>query len=90
MVKKLSQLYMEARRALSQTEDKQTASLLARNLLCHVTGKTPEKLLSDLELYASQAVCDDMEAVLSRTLAGEAACLRAGTVGFLRNDLTGQ
>ena len=62
---------MEARRALSQTEDKQTASLLARNLLCHVTGKTPEKLLSDLELYASQAVCDDMEAVLSRTLAGE-------------------
>ncbi len=71
MVKKLSQLYLEARRALSQIEDKQTASLLARNLLCHVTGKSPEKLVSDLEMYASQAVCNDMEAALARTLAGE-------------------
>ncbi len=71
MVKKLSQLYLEARRAFSQQEDKQTASLLARNLLCHVTGKTQEKLLSDLELYASQAVCEQMENVVARTLAGE-------------------
>jgi len=71
LVKKLSQLYMEARRAFSGQEDKQTASLLARNLLCHVTGKSQEKLLSDLELYASQAVCDEMEEVVARTLAGE-------------------
>lgn len=71
MVKKLSQLYIEARKAFAQHEDKQTASLLARNLLCHVTGKTQEQLLSDLELYASQAVCNDMEAAVARALAGE-------------------
>lgn len=71
MVKKLSELYLEARRAFSQTEDRQTASLLARNLLCHVTGKSQETLLADLELYGSQAVCAEMEEAVSRVLAGE-------------------
>ncbi len=71
MVKKLSELYLEARRAFSQIEDKQTASLLARNLLCHVTGKTQEKLLADLELYGSQTVCEEMDKAVSRVLAGE-------------------
>ena len=71
MVKKLSELYLEARRALSQQEDKQTASLLARNLLCHATGKTQEQLLADLELYGSQAVCEEMDRSLQRVLTGE-------------------
>ena len=71
MVKKLSQLYLDARRAISQQEDKQTASVLARNLLCHVTGKTPEVLLADLELYGSQTVCDEMDKAVGRVLAGE-------------------
>ncbi len=71
MVKKLSQLYLEARRAFSQQEDKQAASLLARNLLCHVTGKSQEKLLAELEMYASQAVCAEMEDAVARTLNGE-------------------
>ena len=56
---------------MSQQEDKQTASLLARNLLCHVTGKSQEQLLADLELYGSQDVCDAMEKALQRTLDGE-------------------
>lgn len=71
MVKKLSQLYIDARRAFSEKEDKQTASILARNLLCHVTGKTQEALLADLELYGSQAVCDEMECAVARVLSDE-------------------
>ena len=71
MVKKLSQLYLEARRAFSEQEDKQTASLLARNLLCHVTGKSQEALVRDLETYGSQAVCEQMEEYVSRVLKGE-------------------
>lgn len=71
MVKKLSQLYLDARRAFCEREDKQTASLLARNLLCHVTGKSQEALLADLELYGSQAVCGEMDAAVARILAGE-------------------
>ena len=71
MVKKLSQLYLEARRAFSQQEDKQTASLLARNLLSHVTGKSQEALVTDLETYGSQAVCEEMERCVARVLSGE-------------------
>ena len=71
MVKKLSQLYLEARKALMATEDVQSASLIARNLLCFVTGKTQEQILSDREMYVSDAVCLAMEDVLKRTLTGE-------------------
>lgn len=71
MVKKLSQLYLEARRAFSATEDKHTASLLARNLLCHIAGKSQEKLLADLEMYASQDICEAMQATVDRVVAGE-------------------
>ena len=71
MVKKLSQLYLDARRLFSQTEDNQTASLLARNLLCHVTGKTQEALLADLDLYASDGVINAMEAAVQRVADGE-------------------
>lgn len=71
MVKKLSQLYLDARRVISETEDKQSASLLARNLLCHVTGKTQEQLIADMEMYASQAVTEAMEEAVARVVAGE-------------------
>ena len=71
MVKKLSQLYLDARRLFAQTEDNQTASLLARNLLCHVTGKTQEALLADLDLYASDGVINAMEAAVQRVADGE-------------------
>ena len=71
MVKKLSQLYMDARRALLTTEDPDSASLLARNLLCHVTGKTQEAIIADREMYASEEACKAMDAAVSRVLSGE-------------------
>ncbi len=71
MVKKISDLYLEARRAFLETEDAQTASLLARNLLCHYTGKTQEEILAGRELYASQDTCLAMEKAVARLLAGE-------------------
>ena len=71
MVKQYSQLYLEARRALLTTEDQQTASLYARNLLCHVSGKTQEQILAARDLYASEAVCDGVEKAVKRLLDGE-------------------
>ena len=71
MVKKLSELYLDARKAFSQFEDKNTASLLARNLLCHATGKTQQQLIADMEHYGSQAVCEQMEGSVNRILSGE-------------------
>ena len=71
MVKQYSQLYLEARRALLATEDQQSASLLARNLLCHVSGKTQEQVIADRDLYANEEVCQAMEQAVARVMSGE-------------------
>lgn len=52
-------------------EDQQTSSLLARNLLCHITGKSQEAVIADREMYASEAQCAEMDAAVTRILAGE-------------------
>lgn len=52
-------------------EDAQTAGLLARNLLCHVTGKTNEQILADREMYAGEDTCNAMSQAVTRVLAGE-------------------
>ena len=66
MVKKLSDLYLEARRAIMTQEDVQTAGLLARELLCHVTGKTKEQLLTDSQMYASEQTCFALSEAVNR------------------------
>ena len=39
MVKQYGQLYLDTRHALLETEDAQTAGMMARQLLCHFSGK---------------------------------------------------
>ena len=71
MVKKLSELFLEARRVIAQSQDLQTAGSLARDLICHVTGKTREQFLLDKEMYASDAVMAKMGEAVQRCAAGE-------------------
>ena len=71
MVKTISDLYQQTRRAFITQEDEQTASLLARNLLCHITGKTREQVIADRDMYVSQSVCDEMDGLVRRVLSGE-------------------
>lgn len=71
MVKQYGQLYIETRRALLATEDPQTAGMMARHLLCTITGKSQEDLLSHQDLYASQEACDQVEHALGRLNRGE-------------------
>jgi len=71
LVKTISDLYQQTRRAFITQEDEQTASLLARNLLCHITGKTREQVIADRDMYVSQSVCDEMDGLVRRVLAGE-------------------
>lgn len=52
-------------------EDAQTAGLLARNLLCHVTGKSNEQILADREMYAGEDTCNAMAQAVARVLGGE-------------------
>ncbi len=71
MVMKLSELYMRSRRALMQTEDAQSAGVIARDLLCHVTGRTQESVVADREMYVSDEVCSRMEDAVNRVVGGE-------------------
>lgn len=71
MVKTYSQLYLEARKSIMETEDMQTAGMLARQLLCHTSGKTQEQILADRELYASEEICHHMEQLTARLIDGE-------------------
>ena len=71
MVKKISDLYLETRRTLLETEDQQTASLMARNILCKFTGKTQEQVLTDRDKYVTEEICQAVEDATSRILEGE-------------------
>lgn len=71
MVKQYGELYLQTRRALMTTEDSQTAGVMARDLLCRLTGKTREAFLADQDLYASQEVCQKAEDAVSRLSRGE-------------------
>ena len=71
MVKTIGQLYLEARKAFSEHEDMHTASLYARNLLCHVTGKTPEKVIADGREPATEDAVQAMWQAVNRVLVGE-------------------
>ena len=71
MVKTYGQLFLDARRALLQTEDMDTASMMARHLLSHVSGKSQASILADRDLYASEAIGEAMAAGVKRLLTGE-------------------
>ena len=71
MVIKISELYLSARKALMVSEDPQTAGMLARSLLCHLSGKTQEQLLAAENLYASEEVCQAVEKAVQRLIGGE-------------------
>ena len=71
MVKQYGQLYLDTRRALLATEDAQDAGVLARMILCHVSGKSQAEYLASKDLYASEEVVRGVEEGLQRLLEGE-------------------
>lgn len=71
MVKTYGELYQDTRRALLETENAQDAGVLARMLICHVSGKNHAQFLADRDLYACEAIVEGVEKGLKRLLAGE-------------------
>lgn len=71
MVKTVSELYLDARRVLITQEEPQMASLMARNLLQHVTGMTQEQILAQRDVYVNEKVCEAMAAAVQRLMDGE-------------------
>ena len=71
MVKTYGCLYQDTRRALLETENASDAGVLARMLICHVSGKSHAQFLADRDLYAGEDIVEGVEAGLKRLLAGE-------------------
>ena len=71
MVKKYAELYLDARRALLAAEDAQSAGMIARQLVCHVSGKRQEEFLAQRDLYAGADICRGVEECVERILQGE-------------------
>ena len=77
MVKQYGQLYLDTRHALLETEDAQTAGMMARQLLCHFSGKSPEAILADRDLYASEQGCRDIPEEYDRYKGAYRICVEA-------------
>ncbi len=71
MVKRLSDLYAETRRALLKQETAQDASLIARELVCTAANLRKEELLAHGDRYVADETCQAVSQSLSRILAGE-------------------
>lgn len=86
-MKTYSELYLDARRALMSMEDQQTASHLARNLLCYVSGKSHESVIADRDKYASEAVSEELDKLVQRILQEEPLAYVLGEWSFYGMNL---
>ena len=68
MVKQYGDLYLDTRRALLETENAQDAGVLARMLICHVSGKSQAEFLAERDKYASEKIVAGVEDGLKRLL----------------------
>ena len=71
MVKKYGDLYLDTRRALLEKEDAQMAGMMAKELICHVTGKSTEFILANRDMYVSAETVAEVETLQARLLEGE-------------------
>ena len=85
MAKTYQDLYLDGRKMLNGA-DVEGAALEARELLCHVTGKTKDELLRDGRLYAFEDIESQYHQLLERRIAGEPAAYLIGEWSFC--DLT--
>ena len=88
MVKQYGALYLDARRALLETEEPDMAGFMARSLICHVSGKNPDLFLADRDLYATEEVCRAVDAGLRRLKQGEPLAYVLGEWDFYGLNLT--
>ena len=87
MVKQYSQLYLDTRRRLLEKEQEPYASQLARELLCHFSGKSHTQFLQDRDLFAPEEVCAKVEAATARLLRDEPLAYILGEWSFYGLDL---
>ena len=62
------ELYLSARNALSSMENQQSAGLIARDLICSFSGKSPEQMLLEIDQTADRETASKVNAGISRLL----------------------
>ena len=87
MVRKYSELYLDARKALLASEGQQAGSV-ARQLLAAASGKSQEAIIADRDLYASEEIDARLDAYVQRYLAGEPLAYIFGEWEFYGMKLT--
>jgi len=86
MPKTYNELYIALRQQLRDAGIEAYA-LEARLLLAHAAGKRPEKLMADLQLYASDEIEAAVAGLVKRRWDGEPAAYILGSWGFFGLDL---
>ncbi len=71
MVNTISHVYRNVRSELLLKEDEYTATLYARNIVCHYAGITREKLLAEGDTPVSEKLSTQINAALARVQNGE-------------------
>ena len=64
MVKKYSELYLDARQVLMETEGSREAGRLAREVIMQASGKNQAELIAASELYAQDDVIEKTNAMV--------------------------
>ena len=85
MPKTYNELYLALRQRLRDA-GADAHALEARLIVAGAAGKTPEKLLQDLQLYASDEIEQRVDALAARRLQGEPAAYLVGRWGFYGLD----
>lgn len=67
----LAELFLKTRNLLMPKEDAQSASFIARELLCHATGLRREQIIADKNAPATQKACEEMDRMTARVMLGE-------------------
>ena len=87
MVKTYADLYLDARKAMLDADGMYAANM-ARELLCAASGKTPEQIIADRSLYASEEICERTASYVRRHLQGEPIAYILGEWDFCDMTLT--
>ena len=69
-------------------EDAETASFIARELLCHATGLRREEIIANRDRCATEQACSEMERLTARVMLGEPLAYVLGEWTFYGMKLT--
>lgn len=87
MVKKYIELYLDARSALREEYEEQAGNV-ARQLLSAASGKTPEAIIADCNIYASEGIEATLKEYVTRAQRGEPLAYILGQWDFMGMTLT--